>query len=168
MKSFKLGVFAAFSMLVHGSARAEMIKLVTLTAEAEKNSVAYIGINTDTENKIESFFHLGSDKKMRTYTLPQLKTRQVLLNKKGYDVVYVKSDYSTETSVHLKLFMKKDARDGFESENISTRSFAIEFNANTNEYQIVDESARPFKVGHVTSHYHWLGPQTGIEALYTR
>lgn len=152
-------------MLFSGiSVKAESTTLITLSSESEPNKYAYLGVNTDSNNRLHEIFYKGADGKTENFSLSRLAKSQVIFSKKGYNLVSIRVPSSSATSASLNINYVQNV---FYNESKS-RSFSIRFNAHVHKYEIYDENQRQFTRAHVTTHHNLVGVATGIEEIRTQ
>jgi len=145
-------------------AQAEQNSLVNLTAEEEPGKISTLGIMTDKNNNIESFYFHPQGSKILEFSPQELTGYKTLVNKKGYKLVQVKSTYSSDKSLKIVVKYIKSIVYG----DTGVRTLLIKFNRNINDYQILDEEGRPFTKAHIVTHHNLIGVATGIEEIRTQ
>ena len=145
-------------------AQAEQISLLKLTAESEPGAVSSLGIMTDNSNNIEKLYFHPQGGKVIELAPSEMTYYKTLVNKSNHKLVQVKSIASGDKYLKIVVKFIKSVVDG----ETGYRTLLIKFNRNINEYQILDESDRPFTRAHILTHRSLIGIATGIEEIRTQ
>jgi hypothetical protein len=145
--------------------QAARIPLVSVTAESEPGSTGKIGITTGVGNSISSFYFQSPNGRTVEYSVSELRSgSRVLVSKSGYDVVKVKALSSSDQMLKINILYLKSVVSG----STGNRVLTIQYNANMNQYQMVDESGRPVRSAHVSTQRNLVGMAVGVAAISTQ
>jgi hypothetical protein len=145
--------------------QAGRVNLVSVTAESEPGSVGKIGITTDANNSISTFYFLSPSGALVEYSVAQLRSgSRVLVSKSGYEVVKVKALSSSNQSLKLNIVYLRSVV----SKSTGNRVLTVQYNPNLNQYQMLDETSRPVRSAHVATHRNLVGMAVGVASISTQ
>ncbi len=142
--------------------------LIAVESDANPNKTAYIGVNFDSKNVINSLFYKRTDGSIKNFAISDLSKSQVLYSKKGYDLVFIRvpsvSPLKAPTSLSLTLIFQKNV---FCSE-LGSRTFTVKFNQHLGKFEMYNESGRQISKALATSHKNNFGITVGIDDFRTQ
>ncbi len=138
--------------------------LIRVTAESEPGKVSTIGIRITEQKEIVSFYTQLPSGAIVEYNVDQLTDYQVLIRHSGYDLVHVKALDRKGKSLLVSIRYVRNVMD----KRTGSHRFFIQYNPNLDDYQIFDESGRPFTSAHVATHRNLVGMPVGIEEIHTQ
>jgi hypothetical protein len=126
--------------------------------------VSTIGIRITDQKEILSIYTQPPGEAIIEHNVDQLVDYQVLIRRSGYDLVHVKALDRKGKSLLVSIRYVKNVLD----KRTGSHRFLIQYNPNLDDYQIFDESGRPFTSANVATHRNLVGVPVGIEEIHTQ
>jgi hypothetical protein len=155
---------AFLTFMAATSAHASPTSLIALNSEAVPGKTAYLGVDTNANNQINSIYYKGITGKVEQFSIPTLiRSQQVLFTQSGYDLITISLNGASSTAANLKLTYLKNAISG----NKGVQNYKVSFNPHVHRYELYNSEGRAVQNGYIYTNRNALGMSVGISDVKT-